>query len=493
MSSGWLWNEDELESDAGKPVKKRSRKTDLDPKRRSSVDSTAATTPSPAPPPVVAKPVVAKPVIAKPVVAKPPVVQPPDPVESLPGFDPERPLSISQLNQWIKGTLESSIPTIWLEGEISDLSQPSSGHVYLTLKDRESQIRAVMWRSVVARTHLRLEEGLSVLCCGSLDVYGPRGTYQFVIQKVQPQGMGAMELAFKQLFGKLEREGMFDPGRKRMLPKFPRRIGFVTSPSGAAVHDFLQVLRRRWQGVHVMIIPSKVQGEGAASDLVKAIRLAGQIEPPLDVLVVGRGGGSKEDLWCFNEEPVVRALAASPIPTVSAVGHEVDVTLCDYVADVRALTPTEAAERILPDAEELRHQLATHRHRMNQSVRNRLFETRRRIELIASRPVLARPLDWIALRQQRVDELQIRYDQTVVRSIELRRQRLEQTVATLEALNPLRVVRRGYGIVRSSDSGAVLSSVGQIEIGAAIETELSDGVVTSRVEAIDSLEGPKTG
>ena len=262
-------------------------------------------------------------------------------------------LTVAQLTAQIKNTLEGEFPSVWVVGEISNYSRPQSGHSYFTLKDDQAQIRAVMWRSAAAKLKFEVADGLDVVCHGHIDVYAPRGSYQLVIDELQPKGVGALELALRKLREKLAAEGLFDAARKRKLPAFPRRVAFVTSPTGAAIHDFLQVLRRRWRGVDVLVIPARVQGEGAAQEIVDGIRLANRVSPRPDVLIVGRGGGSLEDLWSFNEEPVVRAIAASKIPTVSAVGHEIDVTLADLAADVRALTPSEAAERIVPAAEEI--------------------------------------------------------------------------------------------------------------------------------------------
>jgi exodeoxyribonuclease VII large subunit len=259
--------------------------------------------------------------------------------KTAPGMSDETPLSVSQLTAWIKRTLDQSIASFWIAGEVSNVTKASSGHVYLTIKDANSQIGAVIWRSSWERCKFDIKEGMAVLGMGKLDVYGPRGTYQVVLQRLEPQGLGPLQIAFRKLHAKLAAEGLFLQDRKRLLPRFPNRIGFVTSPQGAAIHDFLEVLRRRWPQMNVLVIPAKVQGSGAAEEIAQGIALANRIEPTLDVLVVGRGGGSIEDLWSFNEEIVVRAVAASRIPVVSAVGHEIDVTLCDLVADVRALTP----------------------------------------------------------------------------------------------------------------------------------------------------------
>ncbi len=287
-----------------------------------------------------------------------------------------RVLSVGELTDQIKGTLEGQFPAVWVSGEISNFSRPQSGHCYLTLKDDQAQIRAVLWRTSAAKVRFDLHDGLEVICQGSLDVYGPRGSYQLVIRQIEPKGMGALELALRKLRERLTAEGLFAAERKRPLPRFPRRIAFVTSPTGAAIRDFLEVLRRRWAGVHVLIVPVRVQGPGAGDEIAAGIELVNRLSDPIDVLVVGRGGGSLEDLWSFNEEVVVRAIHASRIPIVSAVGHEIDVTLSDLVADVRALTPSEAAERVVPAAEELLDFLRRQEQRLATALRARLTSAR---------------------------------------------------------------------------------------------------------------------
>ncbi|MEN6450088.1 MAG: exodeoxyribonuclease VII large subunit, partial [Thermoguttaceae bacterium] len=270
-----------------------------------------------------------------------------------------RPLSVSELTFQVKELIEAAFPEVWVAGEVSNFVRPQSGHCYLTLKDDQAQLKAVMWRGVASRLRFAPHDGLQVVCRGHLDLYAARGAYQLVIADIVPQGMGALELALRQLREKLSREGLFDAGRKRPLPPFARRIAVVTSPTGAAIHDFLQVLGRRWRGADVLVVPVRVQGEGAAAEIAEAIATVNRLNDamPIDCIVVTRGGGSMEDLWAFNEEPVVRAIAASRIPVVSAVGHEIDVTLSDLAADVRALTPSEAAELVAPAAEELAAEL----------------------------------------------------------------------------------------------------------------------------------------
>ena len=263
----------------------------------------------------------------------------------------QRPLlSISQLNELLRETIQAVFPSVWVSGEISDLTRPQSGHVYLTLKDDQSQLRAVIWRGTARSLRFDLQDGMQVVCEGAVDIYPPRGTYQLVIRQLEPRGVGALQLVLTQLRERLTAEGLFDVRHKRPLPRFPRRIAVITSPTGAAIRDFLEVVRQRWHGSHVLLIPTRVQGAEATDEIIQALRLAQRLRPRPDVLVLTRGGGSLEDLWCFNEERLVREIHAAQIPLISAIGHEIDVTLADLVADVRALTPTEAgAGRAVPD------------------------------------------------------------------------------------------------------------------------------------------------
>jgi exodeoxyribonuclease VII large subunit len=271
--------------------------------------------------------------------------------------DARRPLTVSELTERIQFTLEGAFATVWVVGEITDLSRPQSGHIYLSLKDAGARLPAVVWRSVAGKLDFDPKDGQEVICQGDISVYPPHGKYQLVIRRMEPRGLGALQLALKKLHAKLAAEGLFDPVHKKPLPRFPRQIAFVTSPTGAAIRDFLEVLRRRWQAVHVWVVPVRVQGEGAAREIAEAVRLVNRLATPPDVCIVGRGGGSPEDLWCFNEEEVVRAIFASRVPVVSAVGHEIDITLSDLAADLRALTPSEAAERVVPSGDDVRRAL----------------------------------------------------------------------------------------------------------------------------------------
>lgn len=408
----------------------------------------------------------------------------------------DRVLSVGELTEQIKGTLESRFPSVWVSGEISNFSRPSSGHCYLTLKDEAAQIRAVMWRTAASRVRFDLHDGLEVICQGYLDVYAPRGSYQLVIQQVEPKGLGALEKALRLLRERLAAEGLFAPERKRPLPKFPRRIAFVTSPTGAAVRDFLEVLRRRWRGVDVLIVPVRVQGDGAAGEIAAGIELVNRLAQPVDVLVVGRGGGSMEDLWAFNEEIVVRAIHASRIPVVSAVGHEIDVTLSDLVADVRALTPSEAAERIAPAADEVLAYLARQRQRLTQALRSSATTARTRLDALAERRVFRRPLERVLLWEQRLDELAARHARAIERRGELAKSLLIEKAGRLESLSPLAVLSRGYSLTTRESDGQLVRSVQMLAVGDRLHTRLNEGEVISRVETIEpapqGTDGSKT-
>jgi exodeoxyribonuclease VII large subunit len=395
---------------------------------------------------------------------------------------PEGSLTVTQLTAQVKELLEAAFPMVWVRGEVSGLARPQSGHVYLTLKDERAQIRAVMWRGVAGRLRFDLTDGQEVLCFGNLAVYAPRGEYQLVVQKMEPAGLGALELAFRQLREKLGREGLFDAARKRPLPRLARRIAVVTSPSGAAVRDFLQVLNRRWRGADVLIIPTRVQGQGASAEIAAAVRTASLLYPPPDCIVVTRGGGSLEDLWAFNEEPLVRAVAASAVPVVSAVGHEIDVTLCDLAADMRALTPSQAAELLAPDASELLGALAQMRRRLAGALRGRLADGRARLRAIEASAVFRRPQRLIEDRARLLDELGQRTTRAARQRLDRARQRTEKLAARLDALSPLAVLARGYSVTQRVADGAVVRSARELSPGDAIATRFGQGRAISRVE-----------
>ena len=402
-----------------------------------------------------------------------------DPTSSI-GLDEDHPLSVTQLTLCIKQLVEGSLPQVWLAAEISDLSRPTSGHCYMTLKDKNCQIRAVMWRSAAQRLPFQLEDGQAIICCGGVEVYPPRGTYQIVINRVQPQGVGSLQLAFQQLHKRLASEGLFAPERKRSLPAFPRRVAFVTSPSGAAIHDFVEAARQRWPLLELLVIPAKVQGAEAAEDIVRGIKLAAKLTPKLDLLIVGRGGGSLEDLWCFNDERVVRAMAASPIPTISAVGHEVDVTLCDLVADARALTPTHAVAVGFPNAAAIAGELAQTHVRLTNCLRTRLRHARERLEHLGSARALVNPHQLIGMRQQTLDEWQTRARSAIWQSFRGQHERLQGLARAAHALSPLQVLGRGYSLTSRSD-GQLLRVAADVTVGEQVTTVLEQGSFISQV------------
>ena len=393
-------------------------------------------------------------------------------------------LTVTQITSRIKDLLENNFQSVWVSGEISNFSRPQSGHCYFTLKDDAAQIRAVMWRGTAARLRVDFQDGQEVVCRGHIDVYPPRGSYQLVVDQLHQQGVGALELALRRLREKLGKEGLFDASRKRPLPAFPRRIGVVTSPTGAAIRDFLEVLRRRWQGVQVLIIPTRVQGEEATLEIAAAVKLAGRIQPPLDVLVVGRGGGSLEDLWCFNEEAVVRAIAASPIPTISAVGHEIDVSLADLAADVRALTPSEAAERAVPSADDAQATLRAYHQRLELAIGSQVGTLRARLDALASRPVLRRPLDAVRHIARQVDDLSVRLHAAARIGHQRRQGDLKAIAGKLETLSPLSVLGRGYSLTQRADDGRLVTNAGQLRPGDAILTRFEQGAAISTVAEV---------
>lgn len=355
-------------------------------------------------------------------------------------------LTVSQLNRFIQAAIRKELPgDIHVIGELSNVSQPDGGHFYFTLKDDKSEVRCVMWRSSAKSLRFRPTDGLQVVATGRVEVYEPRGQYQLYVQKLEPRGVGGLELAFRQLKEKLQKEGLFDPRRKRTPPRFPQCIAVVTSTTGAAVRDILQTIAKRYPAVRVFVFGVRVQGEGAAQEIADAIRRLNASADSLggiDVMIVGRGGGSLEDLWAFNEEVVARAIHASTIPVVSAVGHEVDFTIADFVADVRAATPTAAAALVVPDRIELLDDLETRRHRL-------LRAEARLIEAAKSRLAIAERCEWfrdpvsrVRHRQQAVDEVLARLQLAMRRSLSAKAAAVHQAELRLAGCRPEAVLAR---------------------------------------------------
>ena len=393
--------------------------------------------------------------------------------------------TVSELTGEIKDLIEGNLPEVWVRGEVSNCLRANSGHIYFTLKDAGAQLSAVVWRNTASRFRFELHDGLQVVVNGSVEVYAPRGSYQVIVRQLIPQGVGALELAFRQMHAKLEAEGLFNPVRKRPIPRFPKRIALVTSPTGAAVRDMIQVITRRWQASDIIIVPVKVQGEGAAEEIATALRNVHRLTD-VDVVICGRGGGSLEDLWAFNEEVVARAIAACRLPVISAVGHEIDVTIADLVADVRALTPSEAGERVVPDHAEVTRALDNLRQRLVSGLRNRAVKARLQLDGLASRRVIARPFQRVHDEFTRLDELDVRLRRAVRQRAVASKQQLDLAAATLDALSPLKVLGRGYSITRRAETGDLVTASDQLAIGDRITTILAAGQLTSRVESTEN-------
>jgi exodeoxyribonuclease VII large subunit len=396
-------------------------------------------------------------------------------------------LTVSELTAVLRGVVEQCFPCVWVAGEVSNCKRAGSGHIYFTLKDDDAQLKAVMWRSAAQRLRFELRDGLEIVASGPIEVYAPHGEYKLIAERITPQGMGALELALRQLQQKLDAEGLFAPERKRPLPRFPRRIALVTSAQGAAVRDIIQVLMRRWRLADVVVLPVAVQGDGAAEQIAVALAQV-RLIPRVDVVICGRGGGSLEDLWAFNTEVVARAIAACAAPVVSAVGHEVDVTIADLVADRRALTPSEAAELVVPDRAEFRSELDRLRGRLTTGLRQRAEQARWQLDALASRRCYTRPLDRLHDLATGLDELELRLQRAMRRLLSDQRTKLEATACQLDALSPLAVLSRGYSVTKRLADGVLVRDAGMLNSGDRLSTLLAEGEVISVVEAVKSDE-----
>lgn len=392
-------------------------------------------------------------------------------------------LSVGQLTAVLRGVVEQCFPDVWVAGEVSNCQKAGSGHIYFTLKDEEAQLKAILWKSAASRVKFELRDGMEVIANGPLEVYPARGQYQIICQRLQPQGIGSLELALRQLQEKLSAEGLFDPARKRPLPEFTRTIALVTSPTGAAVRDMLQILSRRWPLARVLLLPVLVQGDGAKEQIAAALKTVGRL-PDVDVVICGRGGGSLEDLWAFNEEVVARGIAACPVPVVSAVGHEIDVTIADLVADRRALTPSEAAEIVVPSVEEIRVLLARQRERLTAALRNQARQARLTLDALAQRRCFLRPLDSLHERATRLDDLEARIVRAVQGLVSRNRAAVNALAGQLDALSPLGVLSRGYSLTKRLSDGRVLTRSDHVQPGDQISTLLEAGTILSTVETV---------
>jgi exodeoxyribonuclease VII large subunit len=388
-------------------------------------------------------------------------------------------ITVTQLTARIKDLLEGAFPYIWVEGEISNLNLPQSGHAYFTLKDEHSQVRAVMFRSSLRFLKFTLQHGIQVLCRGRLSVYDPRGEYQLILDYIEPKGVGALQFAFEQLKQRLDKEGLFDPDRKKELPLLPRRIGIITSPTGAAIRDMLRVIKRRHPGMHLLFYPVPVQGVDAAPALVEALRYFNKGKK-VEVLIIGRGGGALEDLWAFNEEAVAREISASKIPVISAVGHETDYTISDFVADLRAPTPSAAAEMVVESEHRFQEMIHGLESSLVKSMKQQFDRTRSTLRGFSV--LLKDPRRIMRQHAQRTDELIERLAAGFKHHLRRDRALLTSLTAGLDHLNPLGILSRGYSITKKMPEGMVLKKAAAVIPGDVISTRLHEGEVRSRVE-----------
>src|SRR5712692_5886205 len=436
-----------------------------------------------------------------------------------------RAFTVTELTARIRDLFARNFTDIWVTGEISNCHEAQSGHIYCTLKDERAQVRCVCFKNQLRTMKFRPEDGLYVTVRGSISVYESRGEYQIYIEHIEPVGLGALQLAFEQLKKRLEAEGLFAANRKKPLPLLPSRIGLITSPSGAAVRDVVRILRRRFRNVHLTVYPVRVQGEGAAKEIVRAVQFFNR-RLLVDVLILARGGGSLEDLWAFNEEEVARAIAASQIPVISGVGHETDFTIADFVADVRASTPSAAAELVVQTRREFDKHIADLRETLSGLIRYRLVEISRRVHELSDRRGFRRPLDLLRQQRQRADEmtsrlalgLRARLEQSrkrfnaahlrivsfdfrvkiaafrlrlekraaelglrIERLLRRKRDRLEKLFLQLQERSPLRVLERGYAIATDA-AGNVLCSADQVQLGDSVSLQLHRGRLTTEVK-----------
>ena len=400
-------------------------------------------------------------------------------------FDEPEVWTVSQLTAQVKSLVENYFASLRVMGEISSVTRAGSGHVYLSLKDSEALLRCVLWRATALRTGFDLREGMEVVARGRLSVYPPRGDYQLVIDEIHLKGAGAQDLALRKLKEKLQKLGYFAAERKRPLPRFPRRLALVTSPTGAAIRDMLEILSRRWPVAEVLVCPVRVQGEGAAEMIAHTLRRLNTLRG-LDVVLLGRGGGSAEDLAAFNTEAVAKAIFESRTPVVAAVGHEIDVTLADLVADRRALTPSEAAELVTPDRAELNKILHGHADRMRTRLGARFLALKERLDALAQRRVFQRPLERVRDQERRLDEWDGRLRRALGHCLQKARQSADAHAARLESLSPLNVLARGYSLTRTWPDGSLVHSVRGVHAGAQIEVRVQDGTMKARVEEVQA-------
>ena len=417
--------------------------------------------------------------------------------------------NVAELTRWIKTALERSVGAVWVEGEISNLRRPSSGHCYFTLKDEAAQLPAVLFRGAQRGMRFRPEDGLQVRCRGEVTVYEPQGRLQIIVQRMEESGKGALQARFEALKAALLKEGLFDEARKRTLPRLPQHVGVVTSATGAALRDILNVAGRRFPNLHILVAPVRVQGDGAAAEIAAAIDVL-NARGGLDVLIVGRGGGSLEDLWPFNEECVARAIARSRLPVISAVGHEIDFTISDFVADLRAPTPSAAAELLIGRKEDFENLLQDRERRLNRACLDWLAQCRHRLARARDSYVFREPAHGVRQFAQRLDSAEERMRRELLQScretdrtlkdatlrlrhgMDMHRQRAQERLCRIEGqmrmLNPWSVLQRGYSIAWRAD-GRVVTDSGQVRAGDVLHVRLAQGALDATVDVVQGSGG----
>ena len=394
-----------------------------------------------------------------------------------------QPVSVTQLTQYIKLLLDKDeiLSQVCVRGELSNYKAHSSGHQYFTLKDEGAVISCVMFRSDAMKMRFRPESGMKVILYGRVSLFPKSGQYQIYVTAMQPDGVGALAVAYEQLKRRLHEEGLFDPAHKQPLPSYPHRVALITSPTGAAVRDMTRILGRRWPMAEVLVCPVQVQGEGAAEEIAQMLDYVDKHQLA-DVIITGRGGGSLEDLWAFNEEIVARAIYRCTIPVISAVGHEPDVTISDYVADVRAATPSNAAEIAVQDEVAIRSALRQLQLRLEQAEGRKLTQLRQRLDALAQKPVMKRPEAYLQQQELQLEMLRQRLEHAGTGVVQKNALRFQRAAAKLDALSPLKVLSRGYAMVTRED--AVVRSVTQLQPGDPVAVALSDGTVQCTVDAV---------
>ncbi len=394
--------------------------------------------------------------------------------------------SVTQLNEYVRMLLDGNavLSDMWIKGEVSNFTnQYRTGHMYFSVKDAGATVRVVMFRSYAARLQFEPRDGMKVLLHGRVSAYVAGGQYQFYADMMEADGLGSLYLAFEQCKARLQAEGLFDPERKKQIPRLPRRVGVITSPTGAAIRDIINVTGRRYPQGELLIFPSLVQGEQAAAYLAGGIRYFNRARN-VDVIIIGRGGGSIEGLWAFNDERLAREIAAGTIPVISAVGHETDFTICDFVADLRAPTPSAAAELVFPDRFALKAELDARLARIGALTLSGVQARRQQLQTLAASRAMRAPATVLAEKQMHVDELWVRLQSTAQQMTERKKQKLAVSVGKLEALSPLAVMQRGYAVV-ANENGGVATSAAAFEIGQPMTVRFADGAVNATVQSIE--------